>query len=252
MSRYRELRETLAREISVGVFPVGERFPTDFELCARFGVSRHTVREALRELQEQGILARQRGMGTIVRAQPGGVYTQTVGSLSELGSYAAETRLVRTSESVLMARSALADMLGCSVGRRWLHVSGVHLLDGHERPLCWTDIFIADDYLDLRKELREGTEPYYEKLRRARGVNVRDVEQRITAVNVPADTAAILMCEPGSPALLVRRRYFSDREEAFEVSLSLHPADRYAYTARLSRGNAMRESLESVSDGDET
>jgi GntR family transcriptional regulator len=51
---YRDLRATLMAEIVAGKFPVGTRFPTDYELCERFQVSRSTVREALRSLQDEG------------------------------------------------------------------------------------------------------------------------------------------------------------------------------------------------------
>src|SRR6201996_1425652 len=78
MTRYKELRQILADEIAAGKHAVGGRFPTEFELCDRFGVSRHTVREALRLLQDQGLLARQAGLGTTVLAHtPGTQYNST-------------------------------------------------------------------------------------------------------------------------------------------------------------------------------
>jgi DNA-binding GntR family transcriptional regulator len=55
-------------------------------------------------------------------------------------------------------------------------------------------------------------------------------------VGAPEKTAGVLGIEPGAPSLLVRRRYFAASEQPFEVSLTLHPGDRYVYTARLARG----------------
>ena len=77
--RYLDLRATLMGEIVAGKFPVGSRFPTDHELCERFQVSRATVREALRSLQDEGLLVRVPGSGTVVGALPGAVrYVQTI------------------------------------------------------------------------------------------------------------------------------------------------------------------------------
>jgi GntR family transcriptional regulator len=91
---YRGLRATLMAEISGGKFPVGSGFPTDYELCARFRVSRHTVREALRSLQDQGMLVRQPGSGTTVTALPGAPhYVHTIESLEQLYSNARTARL---------------------------------------------------------------------------------------------------------------------------------------------------------------
>lgn len=87
-TRYAAVERQLLAELAVGRYPVGGRFPTEMELCARFAVSRHTVREALRRLSEMGLLERHRGAGTLVRAvsKPAG-YVQSVASLDELYQY---------------------------------------------------------------------------------------------------------------------------------------------------------------------
>ena len=46
--------------------------------------------------------------------------------------------------------------------------------------------------------------------------------------------------EPHKPALMTRRRYFADGDAPFEISLSIHPGDRYAYTQRLHREGARK------------
>jgi GntR family transcriptional regulator len=55
-----DLRARLARGEFTG------RFPGDEELRAQYGVSRHTVREAVRRLQAEGVIERGRGRGTFV------------------------------------------------------------------------------------------------------------------------------------------------------------------------------------------
>lgn len=236
MARYMELRQTLAAEIAAGVPPVGARFPTDLELCERFGVSRHTVREALRDLQDQGLLVRQRGSGTVV-ADPAarGVYSQTVASLAELDAYAADAHFAKASEGVVVARPALADLLACAPDTKWLRLAGLRRLEGASAPLAWTELFFAEPYISARGQLVMGPEPFYEQLRRLFGVTVTEVEQTISAVSIPPDIAASLETPAGGPALLVRRRYFAGAD-LVEISLSIHPAERYAYTQRLSRG----------------
>ena len=235
MARYKQLRQTLAAEIAAGQPPVGARFPTDLELCERFGVSRHTVREALRDLQDQGLLVRLRGSGTVV-ADPArrAVYSQTVESLEELDAYAAQAHFEKLTEGVVVARPALADLLGCPADSRWLRLAGLRRLPGQDAPLAWTELFIAEPYISARADLNDGPEPFYEQLRRLFGVTVTDVAQRISAVVIPADIAANLQTGAGGPALLVRRQYFAG-DALVEVSLSIHPADRYAYTQHLSR-----------------
>ena len=66
--RYQQLTELLAREIREGRYPVGSLLPPEPQLCQRFAVSRHTVREAVRLLCDQGLVSRHQGVGTKVRA----------------------------------------------------------------------------------------------------------------------------------------------------------------------------------------
>ena len=65
-SLYKRIARELAHQISTGTYPPGSLFPTEMELCETWQVSRHTMREALRELTEQGLISRRKGAGTRV------------------------------------------------------------------------------------------------------------------------------------------------------------------------------------------
>jgi DNA-binding GntR family transcriptional regulator len=236
MTRYKELRQTLSDEIAAGIHPVGGRFPTEYELCDRFGVSRHTVREALRALEDQGLLARQAGAGTTVLARTRApVYTQTFDSLAGLLDYATETRFEKHHEGFVTARESLAQILGCSPGERWLRLAGIRRLVSDGTPICWTEIFVAEPYGAVRGTIAKDEGPVYELLQRRFGLEISEVEQRLSAVAVTAEIAAALGVPPASPALMTRRRYFDGGDAPFEISLGIHPGDRYAHTQRLRR-----------------
>ena len=92
--RYREVAEALRAAIAGGCHPVGSRLPSEEQLSQRFSVSRHTVREALRSLSDDGLIARRQGAGTKVVACDGaGGYRQSLASLDDLLQYAATTEL---------------------------------------------------------------------------------------------------------------------------------------------------------------
>ena len=85
---YRQISDTLLAGIREGKFPVGTFLPGELELIDRFDASRHTIREALRVLEDMGLVKRQRGRGTLVlstEASP--AFVQMVRSPSELFSY---------------------------------------------------------------------------------------------------------------------------------------------------------------------
>lgn len=67
---WRDIAQTLSGEIAAGLYAPGEKLPTEAALSARFGVNRHTVRQALGEMAAQGLVRARRGAGVFVAARP--------------------------------------------------------------------------------------------------------------------------------------------------------------------------------------
>lgn len=65
---YRQLADVLRQFFRESQMPVGARIPTEFELSAKYGVSRGTVRQALHLLEEDGLIERVPGLGTFLQA----------------------------------------------------------------------------------------------------------------------------------------------------------------------------------------
>jgi GntR family transcriptional regulator len=63
---YRQLMRRLKNDVAVGVYPAGGRIPSEQALCDRYGVSRVTVRKAMLDLVQEGLLVRRQGKGTFV------------------------------------------------------------------------------------------------------------------------------------------------------------------------------------------
>ena len=82
---YNRIAGVLRSDIASGVYAVGSSLPSESELCAKFNVSRHTVRESLRKLAELGLVARRQGAGTrVIASTPRAAYVHTLRSLFEL------------------------------------------------------------------------------------------------------------------------------------------------------------------------
>lgn len=67
---WRSIAETLSGEIAAGQYRPGDRLPTEADLAARFGVNRHTVRQALADLVGKGLVRTRRGAGAFVASKP--------------------------------------------------------------------------------------------------------------------------------------------------------------------------------------
>src|SRR5690348_5289879 len=80
--RYLQVARALRKEIVDGVYPVGSQLPTEHQLCERFSVSRYTVREALRRLRDDNLVASRPRSGTLVVPRPSSdSYVQDVVSI---------------------------------------------------------------------------------------------------------------------------------------------------------------------------
>lgn len=235
--RYQIVAETLRGGILNGGFPVGEMLPGEHHLMSQFAVSRHTVREALRILQDQGLVRRQPGLGTVVvSAGLQEAYVQSINSVDELLQYPAETKLSVVSKEVVFASKALARQLPCAFRSKWARISGIRRLVEQETPICWTDIYVLPQYAGVAQRIGQDDRPVYALIEAQYEESVQHVAIDLTASLLDQATAEALGADAGAPALTVVRRYHGARDRVFEISVSVHPADNFTYSLNLSRG----------------
>ena len=93
MPLWAQLEADLRSRIEAGEFD--ETFPTDLELTEAYEVSRHTVREAVRNLNKTGLLKRERGRGTVLNKAE---FEQSLGTLYSLFQSIESTGVEQTNE----------------------------------------------------------------------------------------------------------------------------------------------------------
>ncbi len=224
-------------EIRSGRLAVGERMPGELELVERHGVSRHTVRESLRVLEELGLIDRHQGLGTVVRSRNSSPsYVQVVKSPGELMQYPADSRLSVVETEDIKASRQLARQLQCRSGSLWTRIGAVRKLKDSGLPICWSNIFVLPEYAAVASKIGRSRRPVYEIIERSFDEQISSVEIDIQAGLVSEEVAGILEVEPGSPSLTLIRRYLGKGNRQFEVSLSEHPAERFNYSLKLTRG----------------
>ena len=83
--RYRAVAAALDEAIASGEHAVGTTLPPEKTLCEIFGVSRHTIRDAIALIERDGLVSRRQGSGTTVcDATPDMRYVQSIDSLDEI------------------------------------------------------------------------------------------------------------------------------------------------------------------------
>lgn len=136
---WRQIAETLEREIAEGTFAAGTRLPTEAALTDRFGVNRHTVRQAIRTLVERGLVRVVQGSGAYVEAAPLRYPVSRRTRFSEI--VLAQARepsggLLGAGEFAATPRQAEALMLGAAA--RLVVLETTHAADGV--PLSWASV----------------------------------------------------------------------------------------------------------------
>lgn len=230
---YQTVAERLSAAIEEGTYPVGGMLPTEAELCIRFGVSRQTIREATRLLLQLGLVSRHQGVGTRVeRATVAETYVQRLGALPDLWQYVKETRRKVLRVADVPASRAKVPLPG-EPSRRWRVLEGLRFVGDEKKPIAWTQIYVHPAYAAVTDAKDRDAVPIYSLIERRFGIKTRSVRQEISAVAVSGEMASLLHVPAGSPGLSVLRQYLDTQDAIFEVTLSVHPGDRYHYTMQL-------------------
>jgi GntR family transcriptional regulator len=233
--RYVELADRLRDEILQGKFAQPAMFPTESELCERHGVSRFTVREALRKLQTEGFISRRRGSGTLIQpaAARAGALHQPLSNVGELLQYARDTRINYSPVGESQIPRPHAEQIGIDPSGSWFRFRGIRRPAGTSKPIALIDAYVHYDLTEAARKIRSWKKTIFQQLEEMTGVTVSRVTQDIQAVPADSDVAEQLRVPKDSPCLRIMRCYIDRGGRIFEISVSHHPGDRFAYAMHM-------------------
>ena len=152
---YARILQELRQRITAGQYPVGSLLPTEAELSIAFSTSRHTVREALRRLIEQGFVRSRQGAGTaVISTESNARYVQSFQSISDLFQNSVDTYfVVHQIEAVTLERE-IAERLDAKPGQDWMHIAGVRWTKPGGTPICYIDSYVPREYAPIVETFR--------------------------------------------------------------------------------------------------
>ena len=229
--RYAVIANEVAGAIGRGQFPVGTLLPSETELRAQYDVSHHTVREAMRVLQDLRLVAPERGRGTrvVARSATSSRYVHTLEAIPDLGEVARETR-IKVLRRTRIRRDAAEGTLPAG-SDAWYLIEAVRSTPSH--PLVWKQVYIDARYAKAALKVGTSNTPIYRLVERLYGEKLVTVRQEVAATAITPEVAAILAVDSGSPGLLVERQYVGESGRVFEVTKSIYPAGRFRYSSEL-------------------
>lgn len=233
-ARYQEIAQTIMNDIMSGKNKIGEQLPSEKNLAETFQASRFTIRAAMDELQQKGMISRQRRLGTIVVAdEPVELIVQEIQSVDDMFQYPENTRLRLLKSTELTADISLANFLQCDSGTDWMKMESIRVTrdDG---PVCLTEIYVPKEFADMKSSLNHDGQPVFKMMEEKFGIKATQINAEVQAGKVTKERAKKLQVEPDSPSLIIVRRYRDNEGRLFEVSVCEHPASRFSYSFNMS------------------
>lgn len=235
LPRYVEILKALQADIARGEPEVGQFLPSEAELCRRFSTSRFTVREALRRLQDNGMVERTQGAGSrVVATEPGGVFVQNYRSVEELNRFAHDTRLHPLGRSEIVLDEALAAQVGGARGEVWTAFQALRHAPEGGPALALLQSHVPMRLAALIPDLARARGPIYTILANSAGEPAVTVTQETQALAMPAWVADALGVSRGSVSLRILRRYSSARGTLIATFNWHLGGDRYVHRTNLS------------------
>ncbi|AKO93076.1 GntR family transcriptional regulator [Priestia filamentosa] len=233
---YIQLKQTLTEDINKGVYSPGEKLPIETDLCDIYGVSRITVRKAILDLVEDGLLTRQQGKGTFVQYPKAKRELFAVNGhaeyMSEMGK-APKTKML--SFGLKAAKANIADILSISPESDILELQRILFYD--DQPLTLEISHYSLELLPKLNEYVHNSVSMYETIKKHYNVTPVHNKKLLNMVFANADEAKHLNCEVGEPLFKVEKVAYDAQKRPIHSSFLYYPANRVTFTIDSSMSN---------------
>jgi DNA-binding GntR family transcriptional regulator len=226
---YFQIAQRIEKAILNGDLPAGSRLENEVSLGERLGLSRPTVRRAIQDLVDKGLLVRRRGIGTqVVHGQVtrGVELTSLYEDLSRSGQKPS-TKILEY--KVTKADSKMAEKLGVEIGSDVLYMRRLRAADNVAVSIM--ENWLPAEFIDITEaELNE--HGLYQILR-ARGVTIRVAKQKIGARKASAQESTDLAIEKNASLLTMDRTAYDNSGRAIEFGHHCYRPDLYSFEVTL-------------------
>ncbi len=235
---YWRIFQTLRQRIAVGTYAVDSQLPTEDGLMRSFGVSRHTIRAAVQQLEAQGLVRRQAGKGTFVlnSATQGGRWAAQ--SLEDLLDRSFSDRIVNPNMQLIRRGDSEE-----AAARLWLETRErvarfTWMRSSEQGPCSFATVYLAQSRakaLPKNWSERLATTRLLHLIEACCSLEAFRVRQSSSAVAANDEIAQRLHVALNAPLLSLERTYFDRSSEAIEHSIILARPDRCEQKVELYR-----------------
>lgn len=231
---YGKVEEILASEIARGVLKPGDRLPSEDQLLTRFAVSRITVRRAVQNLIQRGVLEIRRGLGTYVLAPKiSQELTRLTGFVEDMAVHGRKASARVVSKDVVAADSTVARQLHIGKGTYVMRIERVRLADSIPMSFDETYLPLNVGKRIVRNDLR--IKPIFTLLEEEYGIPLAEAEYVLEAAAASMHVSEALGVKAGSPILRIERTSYTEMGQPIDYEILYYRADLIRFTTRLAR-----------------
>ena len=226
---YFQIAQRIEKAILEGDLPAGSRLENEVSLGERLGLSRPTIRRAIQELVDKGLLVRRRGIGTqVVHGQVtrGVELTSLYEDLSRSGQKPS-TKILEY--KITKADTKMADKLGVEIGSDVLYMRRLRAADNV--PVSIMENWLPAEFTDISES--ELNEHGLYQILRSRGITIRVAKQRIGARKATQQESNDLVIEKQASLLTMDRTAYDNSGRAIEFGHHCYRPDLYSFEVTL-------------------
>jgi GntR family transcriptional regulator len=229
---YHQLKCALMTAIDSGEWQTGQQLPNEDKLAESFGVSKVTVRQALRDLSDAGYVRREQGRGTFVSRPKLDHGPRELTSFSEemrRHHLTASSRILERFETE--ANERVAEALHITAGELVFVLKRLRMADAEPMGIQTAHIPLKLVPDLVQADLENAS--LYEVLQSRYGLQPSGARETYSAVPVDPAPSELLRIPAGSPVLAVERVTYLSNRKPFEFVQSLMRGDRYTIILEL-------------------
>ncbi|MBM7659300.1 GntR family transcriptional regulator [Bacillus mesophilus] len=223
---YLQVIDRLKSDIENGVYKEREKLPSEFDLAKHLGVSRATLREALRILEEENVVVRRHGVGTFVNPRP--LFTSGIEQLNSVTNMIKQAGKVPGTIFLSSHEQGPTEedirRFNCSIEDEILVVERVRTADGD--PVVYCIDKIPTKYFQTGYSHSE--ESVFRVLEKS-GIFISHAVTHIEPLGYHEKISPILNCEPETALLLLKQMHFDQDEQPVLFSLNFFRADQFSF-----------------------
>lgn len=229
---YAQIKQILQHRIEERDYLPGDLIPSEFKLTEEFGVSRITIRQALSQLESEGLVERIQGKGTRV-AYPHKIeeHLNKIHTFSEeMEKHGMEVGTKYSHIEWIRADETLANIFKCEAGEYLYKLSRV--CTGDSIPLVYSISYFSN-IQKMPLDDREYNKNIYDVLSNFVCERPLRSEESFSAVNATKDIADLLGVDKGAAVLARKRKVIDNRNRTLVYVQAYYPGERYLYKIQL-------------------